>query len=701
MANAQNGNSFSIFALLDALRRRKFFVAVPAILFTAGFAFYAFRQPDKYRATTLLAAEQTAPPEYLKHVAPAPLDIQEHLWTVREVLFSPPVLEPAARELQQYRNTQGALPPEALEVIKSGVNIKIDGEHTFQVIYDAGDRHEAMNVANRLAELFVRQASAKHEQKTEEAASVIDDELEALKKRLDEQSRRLHDYKSATVNVLPEHMLENMHVTDELREASRDLESKVNDEEAKRTSVRKQIDDLEAKGVLDQPLVHEKTPDELKLDELRFVEKELTTKYTAIHPDVIRVRQQIADMEKAIVAQPRKARSDVSPTYQKYLELKSEFDAANQRIAAYRREQQSLAVQISGYLRRVEASPQVEKKIEELRREYDVGEKQFHFLLDKKQEATLAKGLAQSEGGIAFAIVEPASLPSSPFSPQRERLILMGLAAGLGLGLAVAFVLEQNDTTFGTVDDFQAFTTVPVIGIIPNIPFKGKGGPGSAVVTLAEPDSVAAEQYRILAMKVRQQCESSGSKVIMITSAAGGEGKSLTAINLAMALSATVDGHVLLIDADMRKPRINEYLNLNVPAGKGFYNLLANAEEKPDKFIEKVKNLSVIPGSVPLANPVSALSSPKARALFERVKQSFAYVIVDAPPTLPIADSHILGGLSDKVLFVVRARSTPRELFQHAVESFEAANLLGAVVNDVDYQRSRYAYAYEYYKKTA
>ena len=74
---------------------------------------------------------------------------------------------------------------------------------------------------------------------------------------------------------------------------------------------------------------------------------------------------------------------------------------------------------------------------------------------------------------------------------------------------------------------------------------------------------------------------------------------------------------------------------------------------------------------------------------------------MDAPPVLPIADTHILSGLVDKVLFVVRARQTPRELFQHALEGFDANNLLGAVLNDVDYQRSRYAYAYEYYKKTA
>jgi Mrp family chromosome partitioning ATPase len=86
--------------------------------------------------------------------------------------------------------------------------------------------------------------------------------------------------------------------------------------------------------------------------------------------------------------------------------------------------------------------------------------------------------------------------------------------------------------------------------------------------------------------------------------------------------------------------------------------------------------------------------------LFERLRQNYKFVVVDAPPTLPIADSHILSGLCDKVVFVVRSRRTPRELFQHAVESFDAGNVLGAVLNDVEYQRSRYAYAYEYYRKT-
>src|SRR5947208_16962651 len=100
MANTA-ANSLSIFSLLESLRRRKFFVIIPAIVLTAGFALFAKYQPDVYQASALIAAEQTTPPEYLRHVAPPPLNIEEHLWTVREVIFSDPVLQGAAKQTRK------------------------------------------------------------------------------------------------------------------------------------------------------------------------------------------------------------------------------------------------------------------------------------------------------------------------------------------------------------------------------------------------------------------------------------------------------------------------------------------------------------------------------------------------------------------------------------------------------------------------
>jgi polysaccharide chain length determinant protein (PEP-CTERM system associated) len=707
MATTAAPNSISIFTLLDALRRRKLFIVVPTLIITAGFVVYAYFQPNRYRGTAIVAAEQVTPPDYLKRVAPAPLNMGDQLLKVREILFSPSVLEAAAKEVKAYRDIPGKIPNRVLEEFKTNINIKIDGEHSFQLTYDSLDRYEAMNVTNKLADLLVEGASAKHEQKDEEAESIINDQLEAVRKRLEQQGKKLHDYKAQIAHELPEHFEDNLRQAEDLQDQYQSRTTRIAEEEAKRTSIQKQITDLEAKGILDQPTVYEKTPAETKLDEMRVAETELQGRYLPDHPEVIKAKRQILELEKEVAAQPKKKRNEPTPTYLKYVELKSELDAIRQRIEAYKQDQKTLAAQIASLTNRIEATPQHEKVIEDMKREYDVGSSQFRSLLDKRLDAKLSQGLASSGTGITFAIVEPASLPLTPYSPQRARLLLMGLVAGLGLGFALTFILEQNDTTFGTVDDFQAFTTLPVLGAIPNFTRKAKasgkaGAARSPIVSIAEPDSVAAEQYRLLALKVRQQCEASQLKVVMVSSSAGAEGKSLVAINMATALAATVQGKVLLIDADMRKPRVDEYLAIRVPPGRGFHDLLRNPDDNLEKYVQKTKgDVYVIPGTVPSSNPVAALSSPKTRAVFERLREVFAMIIIDAPPTLPIADSHILSGLSDKVVFVVRARQTPRELFQHAVESFDAGNVLGAVLNDVDYHRSRYAYAYEYYKKAS
>ncbi|HEY2381689.1 MAG TPA: polysaccharide biosynthesis tyrosine autokinase [Terriglobia bacterium] len=701
------GNSLSIFSLLDALRRRKIFVIIPTVLLTAGFAVFAHYQHDRYKATAVIAAEQTTPPEYLRYLEPPPLDIRDHLFTVREVLLSDPVIQAAAKATKKYGHTAGDLTPQQIEEFRQELTsqtdfIKIENEHTFTLTYDSGDRYEAMNVANKLAEVFVRDASAKHEQKTNDASKVIDDQLSALTKHIEGESKQIHDYKTTAVHALPDHLDDNIHAVDNAKDQIQDRQTKITDEEAKKASIEDQLKDLEAKGVLDQPMIHEKTPNEVKLDELRIQLAQLQTRYTADHPEVKETKRQISELENAVASAPQKGRSEPSANYLKYSELKADLEGSEQRIAGYKNDIQHLTTQMETYNSRLESTPQHEKVIEDMNRELNLGEKQMYALLDKKLDNSMAKGYEQSQAGIAFAVSEPAPLPGAPYSPQRARLLLMGLAAGLGLGLVLAFVLEQNDTTFGTVDDFQAFTTLPISGVVPNIAPAKKGQKAlNPIVTVQDPDSVAAEQYRILAMKVQQQCDASRSKVVMVTSAAGGEGKSLTAINLAAALSASTDEPVLLIDADMRKPRVADYLRLIVGAEKGFHDLLVHADADPGRYVHRIKNLFVIPGGVAQANPVAALSSPKARVLFDKLKSGFAYVIVDAPPVLPIADSHLLAGLVDKVLFVVRARQTPRELFQHALEGFDAANLLGAVLNDVDYQRSRYAYAYEYYKKTA
>jgi polysaccharide biosynthesis transport protein len=276
----------------------------------------------------------------------------------------------------------------------------------------------------------------------------------------------------------------------------------------------------------------------------------------------------------------------------------------------------------------------------------------------------------------------------------------MGLFGGLGLGLVLAFVFEQSDTSIATLDDLQAFTTIPALAVIPSMETdhtiaKTGGKPGIAL--LANPRSILAEQYRILADRVREQASKSGSTVVCLTSAVGGEGKSTVAINLALGLSRTIEGKVLLVDADLRKPRVAEYLEIT--ATRGFAHVLQRPEDDIQRYAWRLKDLYVLPGAGNIADPVGALSSDRAAQLFQSLRRQFQVIIVDAPPVLPIADAPILARLADSVVFVVRARRTPRELIERGVEGIDASKLIGIVLNDVDVQRSRYAAAYSYYEK--
>jgi polysaccharide chain length determinant protein (PEP-CTERM system associated) len=694
-------NTLSIFSVTEALRRRKLIVIIPALGLTAAFTLFAYLQPDKYRAQALIAAEHLTPPDYLKTVAPPPVNMQNHLWIVRDVLYNPRLLEAAARETTAFASPGGRLPAEAIDAFKAGISVKVDGEHTFYISYDGNDGREVAKVTNRLAELFVDNASDRRDLRAQENSNVVNVELDALTRRLQEQDLRIKEYKEQAVNELPEHVDANIRMLDSLQHGYQSLSAQITDEQARRTSILKEIAELEAQGALKQRVLVEKTPSEVRLEELRVRVREMQSRYMPKHPEIQKILKEIAELEHAVATEPKNVRSEPSATNLRYIELKSSLDGIDQRIEGYRRERDVIAAQIDKYQRRIASAPQHEGELAELMRELHVGQMQFHALKDKQLEASLAHGLEKTESGLAFSVVEAASVPARPYSPRRERIIVMGLCAGLGLGLVIAFLIEQNDTTFSGVDDFQRFTTIPVAAVIPNVQAaeSRSSAPKNAVVSLYDPDSVAAEQYRMLALKI-QQAAGEENLAVMITSAAGGEGKSMTAANLSVALAGIGEGPVLLVDADLRKPRIHEYFELSVPPERGFLSLLQKPGDDLSAYAVRVANIDVIGANAPSANAVAALSSSKVRVLFERLRQNYKFVVVDAPPTLPIADSHILSGLCDKVVFVVRSRRTPRELFQHAVESFDAGNVLGAVLNDVEYQRSRYAYAYEYYRKT-
>ena len=723
METTDSGKGFSAFTVLRALNRRKLYLLVPALLMTVAVAIYTLRLPKHFRAQALIVAESATPANYLNaRPAATAASIQDQLRAIRETLFSQSVLQAVSDEFHLYKTADGT-PEQSLDAFKSKIQIRVEGPDAFYISFEGDRPLEVMLVTNRLAERFIERTSDLRGARVVQTDSFLDAEVERLQGELRDQEEKLKTYKQSVAHELPERLATNLKLREDLQQQVRTKTDQIAEGQARRLAAMEEMKALERRGALEaEP--RERTPAEANLEDLRAKLRQLKTRYTAENPEIQRAESEIRDLVASGI--PAGNRREPSPIHLRYVTLKAEAESIDQRLQSYQQQRNALVSEMGVYERRIDSSPGLETTLAQRIREAALTRSQFEAMRAKQQEVKLDQRVEKSNKGVAFKIAEPAQLPATPSSPQRNRIIFMGLVGGLGLGLLAVLVVEQMDTSFDTVEEFQSFTNLRVLSAIPTIPNRAsargwgrnsnsnraaslkladEGIPPAQLkhyqkhrlTVLGDPQSLPAEQYGILAMKVEQWMEKSGGRVLVVTSAGGGEGKSVTALNLSLALSASLKGRVLLVDSDLRRPQVHQYLGLETT--KGFSDLLAGTEGDIAPYISKLGRLDVIAGGAPPANPAGLLSSLRTRELLARLRKEYSLVVLDSPPIVPIADSHILAGMADGVLMVVRARQTRCELFRRAIESLGAANILGVVLNDVEYGDTRYAYAYRHYQR--
>jgi succinoglycan biosynthesis transport protein ExoP len=315
--------------------------------------------------------------------------------------------------------------------------------------------------------------------------------------------------------------------------------------------------------------------------------------------------------------------------------------------------------------------------------------------------AQTQSSLSSGEGSTnvdTAVVVDEATLPSQPLPRKVSQNILLTLAASLGLGVGLAFLLEYMDYTIKTPEELDAvygMTTLGVIGVIESKDSKGVSQ--EQIVTLTAPRSPAAEAFR--ALRTNIQFANPGEPVhsLLITSAGPLEGKTLTAANLAVSL-AQDDRQVILVDTDLRKPRLHRLFE--VLKEPGFTDLVVDEKGSFEDCVKptSVDNLRVLPcGTVP-PNPAELLGSPRAAQVMEQLKEHADLVIYDSPPAATVTDAVVMASRVDAVLQVVWAGGTRRDLVRQgrAVLEKVGAHILGPVLNRVSLSDLGY-YSYYYY----
>jgi capsular exopolysaccharide synthesis family protein len=344
-------------------------------------------------------------------------------------------------------------------------------------------------------------------------------------------------------------------------------------------------------------------------------------------------------------------------------------------------------------------------------------------LLKRQNETEVTARLRGSETS-NIHWVDHADLPGSRFNVTMKKNVQSALPLGVILGLAAIFFLEYMDRSIKTAEELERVTKFASLGVIPAAASVGRGygyygygarsssgGRGSGKLRAVQPPaeqsgidllphvdsrSPISEAYR--AFRTSLLLASANSpKIIVITSTFAKEGKTTTSINLATVL-AQMGKPVLLIDADLRRPRLQKVFKGKM--NLGLVNYLAANIPLEDVIQEtNVPNLSVVLSGPNPPNPSELLASDRMKTLIHEVRSKFAYVIFDSPPVLAVTDAIVLAAAADGVVLCVHGGQTPRELVQRSAERLRQSNIpvLGAILNNLDLQQYGYTFKKSYY----
>ncbi|MBW1822748.1 MAG: protein GumC [Deltaproteobacteria bacterium] len=321
--------------------------------------------------------------------------------------------------------------------------------NAFSISFKGKDPEKVMKVTNALAIFFIDENLKIREAQATGTSDFLDDELKTMRKRLEEVEQALKDYREGYMGGLPEQLESNLRILDRLQEQLVERRQNLTDAKSRLVAMENAIPE----GQNLQPARETGTDDALNLDQLNAQLKQLQSRYTDQHPDIIRLKERITDLEK----EPQ------SPV-------------RNRQIEDIKREVRTLAAEISDILKqtkiyevRVEETPKREQELLSLRRDYDNINETYNSLLERKLEAELAVNLEKKQQGEQFRIIDPAKRPERPSEPDMKKLFMIFIAAGLGIGGGLVFLLEYLDTSFRKPNDIESYLGLPVLATVPAI----------------------------------------------------------------------------------------------------------------------------------------------------------------------------------------------------------------------------------------
>jgi capsular exopolysaccharide synthesis family protein len=362
-------------------------------------------------------------------------------------------------------------------------------------------------------------------------------------------------------------------------------------------------------------------------------------------------------------------------------------------VQSYQTKFNTLSGMLNNYENQFSKLPSQSIEFAKLERKRKATEKLYLILEEKFQEAKINERIKLG----TVLVIAPGIEAARPSKPNRVLLVFMGVLLGLASGLGFAFARNYFDHTVKSPDEIEN-RGIGVLSWIPTIDEMKNKIPQHEFIVMNNPKSPAAEAFKALRTRVEySKLGENPIQTILLTSSVPSEGKTTISVNLAGSLAQT-DKKVLLLDCDLRKPRVHSLMEIERFPGLSDY-LFSNATLDEITRESGLKNLDVITSGTIPPNPSELLGSKQMKIFFEKLKGIYDYIIIDSPPFISVTDAEILFRIADGTILVLRAGKTPADAFYRTCEklmSIDQHNFLGVVFNNFSY-KSAYGYYYNYY----
>ena len=477
---------------LDILRRRWWIILVPTLVGCVGVYLASLLLHDQYTSTTLVLVEgQKVPENYVKSVVTE--DIGEQLGTMQQQIMSRTRLQPIVEKFDLYKSEKGGLSMEdridllrkaiSVDPVKSLISSGRDQLPGFIISFTADDPRQAQQVCSEITSMFIEEYLKLRVQSATGTTDFLRTQLDDAKKRLDEQDSRLADFKRKYMGSLPGNEQTDMNlmtsygsqldaVTNELTRAQQDkayaesllaqqLSARQNSQksaEVSQDSLQKQLGDLQAQLV------------------------SMRAHYTEDYPDVIKLKQDIAALQKKIADKKAPSEQETSPTQAasnrpeppQIQQLRLQVHNMGIFVKQKTQDQARLRQLLASYQRRLSMSPAVEEEYKAITRDHQTALQFYNDLLAKTDQSEMARDLERRQQGEQFRLMDPADLPEKPSFPNRPLFAGAGLGVGFALGIGICLLLELLDKSLRTENDVELMLGLPTLAMVPVIDSRRK-----------------------------------------------------------------------------------------------------------------------------------------------------------------------------------------------------------------------------------